>query len=175
MIRHLPRIGFSTPKKFNPVSWLVRKLTGSVCSHAFFIYWDLDYEADIVMEAHELGFRHVPLDHFSRQNDIVASFTPRLDISPGLKFVALEYLGGPYDWGGLIGSAIVLLGRWLRKKWDNPLASAKAVFCSEAVVIALQKAGYPGAEALVPRDTSPQDLLVFFTKEGEARTDADNS
>jgi hypothetical protein len=165
-VSHPTRIGFSTPRGFNPVSWIVRKLTGSVCSHAFFIYWDLDYEADIVMEAHELGFRHVPLSHFVRQNEIVASFVPRADINAGVKWVAMEYLGDAYDFGGLLGAAFVLLGRWLKKKWNNPLANPKHVFCSEAVVYALQRAHYPGASEMVPRDTTPQDLLTFFVKEG---------
>jgi hypothetical protein len=158
------RIGFSTPKKFNPVSWLVRKLTGSTASHAFFVYHDKDWDADMVLEAHEFGFRLMTLALFEKSNEIVATFNPRSPIDAGVQFVALEYLGRAYDWGGLLGSAVLLLGRWLKRKWHNPWNSSKAVFCSEVVVIALQKSGYLGAPELVPHDTTPQDLLEFLTR-----------
>jgi hypothetical protein len=160
------RIGFSTPKKFNPISWLVRKISGSTASHAFFIYSDKDWQADMVMEAHELGFRLIPLAHFEKKNEIVASFVPKQTIDDGVRFVALEYLGTVYDFGGLFGGALLMLGRWLKRKWHNPWDSSHAVFCSEAVVIAMQKTNYPGAGLLVARDTTPQDLLQFFTTEG---------
>jgi len=156
------RIGFSTPKHFNPVSWLVRKFTGSVASHAFFIFLDEDYDVDVVMEAHELGFRDGMLARFEKKNEIVATFSPKSDITKGIVYVAKEYLGTGYDFGGLIGSSLMLFGRWLKRKWHNPLASAHAVFCSEAVVIALQKSNYVGADGLVAQDTTPQDLLNFF-------------
>ena len=29
-------VGFSTPRSFNPISWLVRTVTRSECSHSFF-------------------------------------------------------------------------------------------------------------------------------------------
>lgn len=162
------RIGFSTPKRFNPVSWLVRKVTGSPCSHAFFIYFDKEWQADFVMEAHEMGFRIVPLAHFEKKNEIVASFIPRWEIDTGMRWVALEYLGRPYDFGGLFGMAVVLFGRWLKRKWKNPLESAKAMFCSEAVVVAMQKSAYPKTEVLDAHSTAPRALLEFFTKEASS-------
>jgi len=156
------RIGVSTPRGFNPFSWLVLKLTKSTASHAFFVYYDEDWDTDMVMDAHEEGFRILPLTQFEKKNVIVATFHPVVSIEVGVKFVALTFLGTPFDFGGLFGTAFVLLGRWLKRKWHNPLQSARSVFCSEAAVVALQKSGYPGAEKLVPQDTTPQDLLQFF-------------
>ena len=64
------KIGFSTPKSFNPVSWLVKTVTGSKASHAFFVYHDLDFDMEMVMEAHELGFRLTPLMLFEKGNPL---------------------------------------------------------------------------------------------------------
>lgn len=161
------RIAFSTPKHFNPVSWLVRKFSGSSASHAFIIYHDKDWDADIVLEAHELGFRLIPLSHFEKSNELVASFVPKVSIEAGICWVALEYLGSSYDYGGLFGGVFLMIGRWLKKKWHNPFDEAHHVFCSEACVLAMQKSNYPGAETLVAHDTTPQDLLEFFTKNAE--------
>lgn len=155
-------IGFSTPKTFNPVSWLVRTVTGSKVSHAFFVYDDVDFGMQMVMEAHELGFRLTPFEHFKKKNKLVALFTPVKPIDIGLKFVAQRYLGTMYDYGGLIGETVVMLGRWLKRKWKNPLRGSKNVFCSEAVCIAMQKS--PGYEDFQedPDSVDPQTLMLYF-------------
>lgn len=155
-------IGFSTPKRFNPVSWLVRKFTGSTASHAFFIYHDADFDMDMVMEAHELGFRLTPFEHFKKKNQLVAVFVPVKSIDVGLIYVAKRYLGTMYDYGGLLGEIVVMLGRWLKRKWKNPLRGAKNVFCSEAVCIAMQQS--PGYEDFKedPDSVDPQTLMQYF-------------
>lgn len=158
----MTHVGFSTPKAFNPVSWLVRKFTGAACSHAWFLYYDKDWGFDVVLEAHELGFRLLPYEHFKRQNNIIALFIPKMDIDVGLARVAKEFLGRAYDFGGLLGMSVVLLGRFLKRKWRNPFQSSKAAFCSEACVLALLYSDFPQAEHLLPHETSPQDLMNFF-------------
>jgi hypothetical protein len=158
------RVGFSTPKHFNPVSWLVRKFTGSRASHAFFIYHDADWDAEMVMEAHEVGFRLVPLAKFEKLNRLVKVVSPKYPIDEGTKKVALQYVGSRYDFEGLIGMVVVMVGRWLKKKWQNPFRSAKNVFCSEAVIRAmLGSPGYATGLPLAP-ESSPEDLLVYFEK-----------
>ena len=160
----MTHIALTTPRGFNPISSLVRRLCKSEVSHAVFVYADADWGVDMVMEAADSGFRIMPLERFEETNTIVAMVEPKQSIEVGLKFVALEYLGTAYDFGGLIGGALVMLGRWLKRKWNNPLENSKALFCSEAVVVALQKSAYPGADALDAKTTTPQDLLTFFGK-----------
>ena len=155
------RIGFTTQIK-SPVSWLVRKLTKSQCSHAIFVYFDKDWQTDMVMEAADVGFRLISLEKFKKSNEIIALIAPPVDIDVGFKYVGLEYLGTMFDYFGLLGNGPILLGRWLKRKWHNPWNSPKSLFCSEAVVVALQKSGVPGADVLVPQDTTPQDLMDFM-------------
>lgn len=155
-------IGFSTPKKFNPVSAIVRWFSKSSASHAFFIYYDHEWKMDMVMEAHEVGFRLLPYERFKQKNNIVATYTPLLDINVGTARVVKEFLGRAYDFGGLFGMAIVLLGRFLRRKWRNPLNSSHAAFCSEACALALLYSDFPQAETLQPNEMGPQDLMDFL-------------
>lgn len=155
------RIGFSTVTN-SLVSRLVRWLTKSRCSHAFFVYFDEDWQTDMVMEASDAGFREIPLATFQKQNTIVAMIAPLMPLDEGLKFVALTYLGTAFDYTGLLGIGPTLLGRWLKRKWHNPWNTAAAVFCSEAVVVAMKRVWYPGAASLIPSDTSPSDLLRFM-------------
>lgn len=168
------QLGFSTPKNFNPVSWLVRKLTGSTCSHVFFIYRDREFELEMVMEAHELGFRIVPYERFVRENNIVWTCTPKVDLTEGLKWAA-KYLGTAYDFGGLIGMAFVVLARIFKRRIKNPLQNSRSMFCSEITVHAIKRGHgwhekYPGLDAMRAASTSPQDLMEFL-QEAHRRAD----
>ena len=157
------RVGFSTPKSFNPLSWLIRRLTGSRASHAFFVYYDHDFQMDVVMEAHELGFRLVPLEHFAKLNTIVKLVTPKFPIDIGVRMVAQRYLGSTYDYAGLIGMSVVMFGRFLKRKWKNPFRGSKSVYCSESVIDAMLWS--PGYEKLdLDPDSSPEDTLDHYEK-----------
>ncbi|MBN1206247.1 MAG: hypothetical protein JXB05_15125 [Myxococcaceae bacterium] len=160
-------IGFSTPRSFNPVSLLVRRFTRSECSHCFFLYWDDDFECDMVLEAHELGFRLITWQRFVRKNRIIALVEPAHPLDSG--FLRLgEWVGSAYDFGGLIGQAFVQFGRFLQRKWRNPFRSSRSMFCSESIARCMQWAEHPDARHFSPKETAPQDLLVFYRGQGRA-------
>ncbi len=159
----MARIGFST-QRGNPVSATIRFFTGSKTSHAWLLVVDPLFDMELVMEAHELGFRLVPFKTFRKNNRIVALIDPGHPLEPGIREAA-KWLGSIYDFAGLFGMLFVMLGRVLKRKWKNPFRSARSMFCSEAVVRVLRASGYPGAERLSPENTTPQDLLDFFEKQ----------
>ena len=160
-------IGFSTPRSFNPVSLLVRRFTNSECSHCFFLYWDDDFECDMVLESHELGFRLITWQRFVKKNRIIALVEPAHVLDPG--FLRLgEWVGSAYDFGGLIGQAVVQFGRFLQRKWRNPFRSSRSMFCSESIARCMQWADHPDAKSFSPKETSPQDLLTFYRGAGRA-------
>jgi hypothetical protein len=136
-------------------------------SHTFLIYFDVDFQRDMVMEATDGGFRIVPFDRYTKHADYLRVFKPRLPIDTGL-MAAVDWLGERYDYTGVFGMAWVMFGRWLKRKWHNPWHGANALFCSEAVTKVLQAASYPGVERLEPETTTPEDLLEFFRTD-EAR------
>jgi hypothetical protein len=154
-------IGFSTPRSFNPVSALVRRFTNSEASHCFFLYWDDDFQCDMVLEAHELGFRLITWPRFVKKNRIVEVVEPAYSLDPG--FLKLgEWVGSAYDFGGLIGQAFVQFGRWCKRKVRNPLSSPRSMFCSESIARCMQWAGHPDGKNFSPKETTPQDLLNYF-------------
>lgn len=163
-VRAVNQIGWSTPIQSNPLSWLIKKVTKSKASHVWFLVWDKDWEIEMVMEAHELGFRYVTLEQFKRMNNIVAVYMPTVDLDPGIKWAA-TWLGTGYDFAGLFGMAVVVLGRILKKKFSNPLQNSHAMFCSEMTVSVLRLVKQPGIEALEPSTTTPQDLMDFLLPE----------
>ena len=160
-------IGFSTPRSFNPVSWIVRSFTKSEASHCFFLYWDDDFECDMVLESHELGFRLITWKRFVKKNRIVELVEPAHPLDKG--FLRLgEWVGSVYDFGGLIGQSVVQFGRFLQRKWRNPFRSSRAMFCSESIARCMQWADHPDAKNFSPKETAPQDLLLFYRQPGRA-------
>lgn len=155
------RVGFSTSKT-NLISRIIRWFTKGRTSHTFVVYWDTDFERDMIMEATEGGFKITPFSRYEKS--LVAIFVPKYPIDVGLK-KAVDWLGEGYDYEGLFGMAWVELGRWLKRKWHNPLHNSKTMFCSEAVVRILQDSSYPGADKFDPASTDPEMLLEFFEKE----------
>lgn len=161
-------VGFSTPNWPNPVSWIVRKLTGSKVSHTWFVYRDVDFEMLMVMEAHEVGFRLIPLSHFLKYNTVVALFDPKRSLDEGLKVVARQFLASHYDFAGLIGMAWVKLGRWLKQRWRNPFRDQKHVFCSEALAIAMRASdGYSDFEE-DSESVDPEFMMRYFATDGSS-------
>jgi hypothetical protein len=152
------RIGFSHASGL--VSRAIRWITGSRASHAFVVYYDTDFQQDMVLEAVGAGFRIQSLDTFKKENEIVRLYQPQHSLTAGYPEVA-HWLGERYDFGGLLGMAWVMIGRWLKRNWRNPWASSRSLFCSEAVVRVLLAARYPRLPAAFgqPDRVTPEDLL----------------
>jgi len=159
-------VGFSTPRRWNPLSWLIRLGTGSPASHAWLLVEDPLFQLRLVLEAHSTGFRLVTLARFARDNRIVALVQPAHPIDRGLPNAG-AWLGEEFDAIGLLGMAWVVFRRLIHlAPRRNPFRSARALFCSESVVRTLRAAGYPGAESLGDEDETPADVFDFLRSTG---------
>ena len=163
-------IGFSY-KRGNPLSWLIRKVTGSACSHAWLLIDDPFFGIPVVLQASIEGFTLDSYARFQTSNTVVAVITPVIPLDEALH-KAWASLGTPYDYLGLLGMSWVMLGRFFRRRWNNPLSRASEMFCSEAVDEKLLiPAGYPDVASLVPpQDLSPDALLEFLSASKNAPT-----
>jgi hypothetical protein len=157
-------LGFSY-KKGNVLSWLIRKVTGSKCSHAWLLIDDPFFGVPVVLQASLEGFTLDTYSRFCASNEVVAIVQPAIPLDQPLRD-AWQALGTPYDYLGLLGMSWVMLGRAFHRVWKNPLSSADEMFCSEAVVEQiLIPAKYPGVETLgLPQNVSPAQLLAFLQK-----------
>jgi hypothetical protein len=155
-------IGFSTPRLWNPLSALIRAMTSSRVSHTFLLVEDPLFQLRLVLEAHSAGFRLVSFTRFVRENKVVALVEPSHPVERGLP-AAGAWLGEKFDVLGLVGIFLTLVVRYFRQRpWRNPFPTPSALFCSEAVVKTLKRAGYPGSEALEDETTTPAELLAFL-------------
>lgn len=150
------RIAYSTTS--SPLSWLIRACTGGTVSHAFIVFWDPAFGQDLVLEADWNGVVVKTLAKAKRERTIVAILKSPTPIDAGLR-AAAEFLDERYDYGGLLGMAIVMLWRRLGRRLKNPFHSSHALFCSDAVAHLLQYGGYQGAESLDPGCCDPEALM----------------
>jgi hypothetical protein len=169
-------VGFSTPRLFNLISWIIRLVTRSRASHAFLIFDDPVLSVRLVLEAHSTGYRLVGLDEFVVKNRIVALASSNEQAPAGVQRLgdAIDaglhatgiWLGARYDFKGLFGIFLALLrGLLSRRRFKNPFRSARSLFCSEAVVRTLQAGGHPAVASLDADSVGPQDLIDLFAKD----------
>lgn len=157
--------GFSTSDWW--VSRVIRWFTRAKCSHAFLLIEGTEL-GDLVLEAEWCGLK------LSTRQALTSGTTHIVDtiepppamvgpVNAALYQTLSKDLDIPYDYTGLLGMAWVAVGRWLGKKWSNPLRSARSMFCSDAIVaLILQPAGWPGAQALDAQSIDPESLRLFL-------------
>ncbi len=164
------RIGFSYGKGWGGlVSRIIMFFTGAQASHVWMMYWDSELHRDMVLDADGKEIRCITWDRFSNMNHIVEIYIPKYPIDSGLP-VAADELGDGYYFYGLFGMLVVEIGRFLKKKWNNPFQSSRHVFCSKWTMITMQAAGYVGAENFDPGNTDPWQIRNLLASDGSVRT-----
>lgn len=158
------RVGFSRAKGVTGLlSRAIMFFTKAPCSHVWLLYFDEDFGCDMVMEAHT-EWRLIPYLAFKRKNHIILVYTPKQPIDHGLRLGG-SLLGTRYDYAGMLGNLVVIVGEWFRRKWRNPFRSRRSVFCSEGVARAMIAAGYPGLPGSV-HEVRPEMILKLFQLDG---------
>jgi len=150
-------IGFSTTDLL--ISKIIRWGTKSPTSHVFLLF-DCN-GIEMVFEASLFGTRLVPWKIF-QDTEMVVKLTKLPYQSQEVMTPLLASLSTPYDFGGLIGSSLVIFGRWFRKKWTNPWNNPNRSFCSEIVAKRLKDLGDPNLIDCDPSSTTPKDLFDMF-------------
>ena len=156
------QVVLSVSKRWRFVSWFIKFVTRGKVSHSSLKYYDEDFQVEMNLEADQYGLHQTPWQRWLETNEALVIVTPRIPIGPGVREVALKFLGGGYDYAGAAGVFLSRVLRWFRIKWRNSFASSKSVFCSEAIALSLQACNYPGADKLDPSLTTPEDLREFF-------------
>jgi hypothetical protein len=158
------RIGVSTPKKWNPLSPLIRKVMGTPYSHIWVLLEDALFDIDMMLGTERIGFVTLPYERFLEESNVIQVWDPdpSYKLEVGL-YELVKRIGQPYDKVGLVGMGwVVALARWFKRKVRNPLASNKAMFCSEAVAYMLAKSAVPEAAMLVPERATPRDVVAVL-------------
>lgn len=150
-------IGFSKPRKFSLVSWLIRKLEKTSFSHVYIKIYDSRINRWIVYEAAGLLVHCSPQDTFYKKNKHLAESL--IPCSPDQEIEILtavtDCLAKPYGIKQLFGLSLVRICRLFGIKIRNPLADGcRTYVCSEFCGLILSKLGYDikNLDDITPRD-----------------------
>ena len=157
------RVGFSHANGFwSFLARIIMSATGRPYSHVWFVIDGEDCVRGVpmVLEATEHGGLHlVPWVGYDVGKTIVKIVTPPFPLNKGVDFL-MNQLGTSYDILGLVGQGwVVMMKRWFKVKAKNPLRSARAAWCSEVVIQAIQHSeGYDNARNLDAERSTPGDV-----------------
>lgn len=150
-------IGFSKPKKFKPVSLLIRLLEKTKFSHVYVKLYDERIQTWMVYEASGL------ITHCSAENNFYQKNEPILEVSlecqetifKQILKTANDNLNIDYGIKQLFGMALVRIAKFFGKTIKNPFADGRKTYvCSEYAGILLEPLGYKlgNLDELTPRD-----------------------
>jgi hypothetical protein len=129
-------IGFSTPKDFNLLAWIIRKVEGAPFSHVYFKYYDDETNQWIIFQASGLLVNMISDNSFMQKEDIVKEVTLTCADDVFIKFKqrAEQQLGIPYGIADLVGIGLVRLAKVFGMSIGNPLDQGKSAYiCSRLV------------------------------------------
>ena len=96
-------IVLSVSKRWKFVSWIIKFVTRGKVSHSSLRSHDEDFDVEMSLEADQYGLHQTPWQRWLEANEAIVIITPRVSIAPGVRAVALKFLGGGYDYGGAGG------------------------------------------------------------------------
>jgi hypothetical protein len=161
------KIGFSTSDWW--VSKVIRLFTQATVSHTYIVFDDTasPFGHEVYQAAWD-GFVMSTRDKLTRGTTRIIQEVP-VDIDPKAALgMCRAWLETPYDYLGLVGEAWVQVGKLFGQRWNNPLAGAHHMFCSEAATYLLQMCPGGGISSakvvgVDPRKEDPEALLKALT------------
>ena len=122
------------------LGWAIRKFTGGLVNHAFFLYRSEVAGCWMTLGANANGLSNLPLDDFLKDRAIVDLWLPRIGtFKTGIQALH-DKIGIGYDFSGLIGmSGVEILRRLGVTHPVNWIDDHHALFCSEYCAMAIMK------------------------------------
>jgi hypothetical protein len=154
-------IGFSTARRWNPFSALIKWWWGTDYSHVY-VRWSTPWGFDEILEASGTSVKMIEASRWSKKSKVIKEYSFDVDKATFGKLMAdiRPLTGLPYGWSQALGIAVAELFKLDR----NPLDSgSKAFVCSEVAMRALKVLGLD-----VDKNydlVSPKDLMDFLEKE----------
>jgi hypothetical protein len=141
-------IGFSRPKKWKPLAWLIQKAEGSEYSHVFVTWHCTNIDRRKVFEAVGSGIRILSNTNFKKNAHIVELYQFEVEDATLFKIEqeAHDMTGKPYGYKALLGLAIMRVFNFfnrvfgLKGKQHNPFKDGNySQVCVEAGGMVLDK------------------------------------
>lgn len=136
-------IGFSKPKKPNPVSWLIMRVNRTPFSHTYVKINSSSLDRDLIYQARGTQVNFIGLKRFDSSAIVVKEFD--LEVTQEQKTLILQFCvdnaGVPYGVMQLVGMLYVMFMRTFKRKVRNPWTSG--MVCVEVIVLLIKLLNIP--------------------------------
>lgn len=159
-------VGFSTPKVFNPFSWLIKKIQKTKFSHVYIRFHSNAYNRDLVYQASGLKVNFISWKKFQEIESIFAEFPIEIDLHSKQLMIqyCLDQVGKDYDTKGIFGIGIVFIYKMFNKHIKNPFANKEeSFFCSKLAEYILQDFLHQNV-GIDPDLVTPKDIYEYLEK-----------
>lgn len=127
---------FARPKKWLPISWLIRVIEGSKFSHSAIAYDD--YNAKLVVDSTSHKVKIQPIEIFEKKYKIIETVIVDVNSDYFLNEI-MNHIGKEYGYLTIFGMAIQRFCHLFGLKIGNPFGDGDDTFvCSEVVIYMLQ-------------------------------------
>lgn len=164
-------IGFSKPKKFKIISWIIRQTEKTLFSHVYLKFHSDNLDRDIVYQASGRQVNFVGSVMFLRYHESLIEFELEINDNEKQEILktCIDKAGIPYGRKQLIGLGLVRFLALFGKKIRNPFSDNDTTYiCSELIGYILVKYFNFKIEDL--DSTSPKDIYLLLQKYGQIRT-----
>lgn len=138
-------VGFSTTRKWRPLSWAIKFVEKTEYSHVYLKFRSDKLAREFIYQASDDNLNFMNMQMFLKKNIVVEEYI--IPVSPEEKRAIMQYcidtIGIPYGKVQLVGMGLVRLSRiWFNRKIANPFKDGeKTQVCLELVGRALKILG----------------------------------
>lgn len=137
-------IGFSTHKKWNIFSALIKMVDRTPYSHTYVVFQSVRLDRGLVYHAAKSFLHFLSLGNFMQVNKVFYEFDIMVSEEQEVKIlqICIDRAGLKYGMAAVVGVAMVKFAKLFNFDIENPFQDGgKTYFCSELVSLVLEELG----------------------------------
>lgn len=158
-------VGFSRPRKWKILSWLIMTSFNSPFSHVYIKLYASKYDRWLIYQASSTMVNFMNLTTFKEEAQVVHETQIEVSQETNSKILqfAIDNCGKPYGVKEIFGLAWVRINYWLGREIKNPLADQdRSLVCSELASLIIRNC--LGVQLPKdPDDMTPVDVYELLT------------
>jgi hypothetical protein len=150
-------IGFSKPKKFKLLAWIIQKVEGTDFSHTYMKFHSDSLSRDLIYQASGLTVNFCGCTTFYSEHVEVDSYVIYVTDEQRIRILqkAIDLAGKSYGIKLLLGIGLVRFYAMFGKKIANPFSNKETYVCSKLIGAELEELGFTFEDL---NNTTPKDI-----------------
>jgi hypothetical protein len=162
-------VGFSKPKKWKPLAWMIMKGYSTPYSHVYIKLWSDKYQRFLIYQASHTLVNFMSTEVFDTESVVIEEFNLNIADETRTKMMqfAIDNAGKPYGMMNVVGLSVKRLCELFGMKIENPFTDGNKTYVCCELVGAILKDEIKVAVDIPLDDLDPKDIydiLKEFSK-----------